>query len=69
MKKMPNKAIVLTSLLMTAIILAGCIGTSHLTTGSDQGSQPWSFGVISDTQWTVNDDGYNPNTVAANIIR
>ncbi len=31
--------------------------------------RPWSFGVISDTQWTVPDDGYNPNTVAANIIK
>ena len=25
--------------------------------------------MISDTQWTVADDGYNPNTVAANIIK
>jgi hypothetical protein len=31
--------------------------------------QAWSFGVISDTQWTIVDDGYNPNTVAANIIK
>lgn len=30
---------------------------------------PWSFGVISDTQWTVTDDGKNPNTAAANIIK
>jgi len=28
----------------------------------------WKFGVISDTQWSVGDDGKNPNTVAANII-
>jgi UDP-N-acetylmuramyl pentapeptide synthase len=31
--------------------------------------QAWSFGVISDTQWTIVDDGYNPNTVGANIIK
>ncbi|MEI6077926.1 MAG: HYR domain-containing protein, partial [Verrucomicrobiota bacterium] len=29
---------------------------------------PWSFGIISDTQWTVTDDGKNPNSCAADII-
>ena len=29
----------------------------------------WSFGIISDTQWTKPDDNYNPNTVAAWIIK
>lgn len=29
---------------------------------------PWSFGVMSDTQWTVPDDGLNPNSVAVGII-
>ena len=29
----------------------------------------WKFGVIADTQWDVADDGKNPNTVAANIIK
>lgn len=29
----------------------------------------WKFGVLSDTQWTVADDGKNPNTCAADIIR
>ena len=31
----------------------------------------WKFGVISDTQWSsrIPDDGKNPNTVAADIIR
>jgi hypothetical protein len=28
----------------------------------------WKFGVISDTQWTVADDGANPNSVAVDII-
>ena len=30
---------------------------------------PWKFGVIADSQWDVADDGKNPNTVAADIIR
>ena len=30
-------------------------------------SGAWKFGVISDTQWTVPDDGYNPNTSAVAI--
>ena len=29
----------------------------------------WKFGVIGDSQWTENDDGKNPNTVSANIIK
>jgi hypothetical protein len=32
-------------------------------------ADPWKFGVISDTQWTNEDDGRNPNTCAADIIR
>jgi hypothetical protein len=32
-------------------------------------ASPWSFGVISDTQWTKPDDGKNPNTCAADIVR
>ncbi len=36
---------------------------------SQSSSASWSFGVIADTQWTKADDGYNPNTVAANIIK
>jgi len=28
----------------------------------------WSFGVMADTQWTVADDGQNPNSVAVGII-
>ena len=30
---------------------------------------PWRFGVIADSQWDVADDGKNPNTVAADIIK
>ena len=29
----------------------------------------WSFGIISDTQWTKTDDGYNPNSIAAWIVK
>ena len=32
-------------------------------------AEPWSFGVIADTQWSGPDDGKNPNSVAADIIR
>ena len=35
----------------------------------DETHRPWKFGIISDTQWTVPDDGKNPNTVAADIIK
>ncbi len=31
-------------------------------------STAWRFGVISDTQWTLADDGRNPNSVAVDII-
>jgi hypothetical protein len=31
-------------------------------------AESWSFGVMSDTQWTVPDDGKNPNSVAVGII-
>ncbi len=30
--------------------------------------EPWRFGVMGDTQWTVADDGKNPNSVAGDII-
>jgi hypothetical protein len=32
-------------------------------------AQVWKFGVISDTQWTIANDGKNPNTCAADIIK
>lgn len=31
-------------------------------------ARPWSFGVMSDTQWKANLDGENPETVAVGII-
>jgi hypothetical protein len=32
-------------------------------------SEIWKFGVIPDDEWTESDDGLNPNTVPANIIK
>jgi hypothetical protein len=49
-------------------LLAGSILALVVAAGPSF-AKPWSFGVISDTQWTKSDDGYNPNTVAANIIK
>ena len=62
-------------LVLVAMILIGFVAWPGATAATErsasgyQGSQPWSFGMIGDTQWTVKDDGYNPNTVAANIIK
>jgi hypothetical protein len=36
---------------------------------SSASAEPWKFGVISDTQWTKADDGRNPNSCAADIIK
>src|SRR5271157_2877238 len=30
-------------------------------------AKPWSFGIEADTQWTVADDGKNPNTASIDI--
>jgi hypothetical protein len=34
-----------------------------------EGDKAWKFAIISDTQWTVADDGKNPNTCAADVIQ
>jgi hypothetical protein len=44
------------------------IGLAALFTSATASAQIWKFGVISDTQWTIADDGKNPNTCAADII-
>ena len=59
---------------LCAAALAGGVGAAVLQTSPAEAAKtvdyrPWSFGVISDTQWTVADDGYNPNETAANIIK
>lgn len=44
-----------------ALVFVMFIATSAL-------AKPWSFGVMPDTQWTVPDDGKNPNSVPVDII-
>ena len=40
----------------------GAVRTTNAT-------QPWSFGIEADTQWTVADDGKNPNTCSVDIVK
>ena len=74
-KQMLTKTKAAIRLVLVAVVLTGLVGwpgatsATELSSWSFQGSQPWSFGLIGDTQWTKADDGYNPNTVAANIIK
>ena len=49
-------------------ISAFCIAALILLLGTFASAQPWSFGVMADTQWTVADDGKNPNSVAVDVI-
>ncbi len=62
-------------LLLAAVVVASFFGWPSAAVAvpppfrGSQAGQSWSFGIIADTQWTVADDGYNPNTVAANIIK
>ncbi|HTP11863.1 MAG TPA: metallophosphoesterase [Anaerolineae bacterium] len=57
------------SVLLVVAVFAGSINLPATTAASATTQiQVWSFGVISDTQWTVADDGFNPNTMAANAI-
>jgi hypothetical protein len=48
-------------------LILGCLFT--LTVVSASPAQSWKFGVMSDTQWGVADDGKNPNSVAVDIIK
>ena len=67
---MKNRLVMKVSLVLAlvAILTVGLMGTSAIAADKTD-SKPWSFGIISDTQWTVAQDGYNPNTVAAWIIK
>ncbi len=47
---------------VTVFVLALCAVVSAAA------AEPWKFGIISDTQWTIADDGKNPNTCAVDII-
>jgi hypothetical protein len=35
---------------------------------SHESSSAWSFGVLADTQWITGDDGFDPNSVAVEIV-
>jgi hypothetical protein len=49
-------------------LAAGLVIT--LLIANARGADPWSFGIMSDTQWTgVGDDGRNPNSVAVDVIQ
>jgi len=74
-KKMKNRLFMKVSftLVLVAILTVGLIGTgpafakiNHRYHHSDT---TWSFGIISDTQWTQDQDNYNPNTIAAWIVK
>jgi hypothetical protein len=53
--------------------LLGCGGSStasgSTSGGTSTGGSSWSFGIMADAQWTVKDDGMNPYSCAAEIIR
>jgi hypothetical protein len=56
------KTNILSSATLTLALLAAA-GVSRVQ------AAPWTFGVVSDTQWVVTDDGYNPNSSAVQIVR
>ncbi len=46
-----------------------CVGaTAALAFAPMASATPWKFGVLSDTQWVVADDGKNPYSAATDII-
>jgi hypothetical protein len=45
-----------------------CITASALVLASTTWADPWKFGVLSDTQWVVADDGKNPYSTAIDIV-
>ena len=52
--------------------LIGCGGSSSSSAssgGTSSSTSAWSFGIMADVQWTVNDDGMNPYSCAAEVIR
>ena len=55
-------------LVLVAILTVGLMQNSPIS-AAEHVPESWSFGIISDTQWTVAEDGYNPNTIAAWIIK
>ena len=51
-----------------SLLFASAFSFSVLVVSSLAFAAPWSFGIISDTQWKASDDGKNPNFVAVNVI-
>ena len=45
-------------------LVAGVLGAAVISHAA-----PWKFGIISDTQWQLDQDGQNPYSVAAGIVR
>jgi hypothetical protein len=70
----PANAATSWTITVTAKDAAGLSATQTFTVtpSSCFGIQPqstaWKFGIMADTQWTVTDDGRNPNSVAVSII-
>ena len=56
-----DKKKLISLIVLTVSVVASC--------GALASAQTWKFGVISDTQWTIANDGKNPGTAAADIIQ
>ena len=71
MRKTQTFKLVAAVLVVFALAAGIAVAATQLGTPAADAAatRPWSFGVIADTQWTFADDGYNPNTAAANVIR
>ena len=71
----PNRwGIAIKSLLISMILSLVFSAVSFAEGGGRYGVDPWSFGLMADTQWTVSEDpeGTNPETVSAalaNVIQ
>lgn len=50
-------------LLITAVLVLASAGWSAAW------AAPWTFGILSDTQWRMENDGQSPNTIPAGIIK
>jgi hypothetical protein len=57
-----------TNILSSSAIALTLLSSAGVSCAHAQ-SAPWTFGVISDTQWVVNDDGLNPDSSAVDIVR
>jgi hypothetical protein len=51
------------------LVLAGAAALAFGLFPESASAAPWKFGVISDTQWLVNNDGKSPSSVPAGFIK